>query len=315
MGEGEGDAADYARIDRCTAIVIGRSALCGDAIAAIGLIGGRMVAQLDWALLAHQLAGCTATTRIIVVEAEGVDATVLDTALPRIDAYASALDLPVIVAFAHDQIDLIAAHLLGRQVQLLCAPTMADRVAALAVAAKLSGTSRLDDSWRESEATRLQRLNQEVARIADILARLTRDEAPEVEDRRRGYDAGPAAAGRVPDEVIDPQEIRRAIRARRLRDQFFGAGLFEDPAWDMLLDLFAAELEHSRVSVSSLCIAAAVAPTTALRWISKMTEAELFVRQPDPQDRRRAFMALSPRASEAMRSYVAAARRAQLAVA
>lgn len=315
MGEGEGDAADYARIDRCTAIVIGRPVLCGDALAAIEMIGARIVAQLDWPAMAEALAGGTATAAVIMVEAEGIDDVVLDTALPRIDAYASALDLPVIVAFADQQIDMVAAHLLGRQVQLLCAPTMAERVAAIAVAAKLSGASRLEDSWRESEAARLQRLNQEVARIAEILARLTRDEPPEVEDRRRSYDAGPAAALPMPDEPIDAQEIRRAIRARRLREQFFGGGLFEDPAWDMLLDLFAAELEHSRVSVSSLCIAAAVAPTTALRWISKMTEAELFVRQPDPQDRRRAFMALSPRASQAMRSYVAAARRTQLAIA
>ncbi|WP_445190922.1 hypothetical protein ACT009_09885 [Sphingomonas sp. Tas61C01] len=315
MGEGEGDAADYARIDRCTAIVIGRPALCGEASAAIEMIGGRVVAQIDWASMAEALAGGGATAGIIVVEAEGIDDVVLDTALPRIDAYASALDLPVIVAFSDHQIDMVAAHLLGRQVQLLCAPTMAERVAAIAVAAKLSSAPRLEDSWRESEAARLQRLNQEVARIAEILARLTRDEPPEVEDRRRSYDAGPAVTVPTPDEPIDAQEIRRAIRARRLREQFFGGGLFEDPAWDMLLDLFAAELEHGRVSVSSLCIAAAVAPTTALRWISKMTEAELFVRQPDPQDRRRAFMALSPRASQAMRSYVAAARRAQLAIA
>ena len=59
----------------------------------------------------------------------------------------------------------------------------------------------------------------------------------------------------------------------------------------MLLDLYAAELEGAQVSVSSLCIAAAVAPTTALRWIGRMTEAGLFVRQPDPFDRRRAFLA------------------------
>ncbi|RZM16590.1 MAG: hypothetical protein EOP67_62995, partial [Sphingomonas sp.] len=117
MGEGEGDAAGYARIDRCTAIVIGRPALCGDASAAIEMIGGRMVAQLDWPAMAQALAGGTATAGIIVVEAEGVDDVVLDTALPRIDAYASALDLPVIVAFADHQIDMVAAHLLGRQVQ------------------------------------------------------------------------------------------------------------------------------------------------------------------------------------------------------
>ena len=71
----------------------------------------------------------------------------------------------------------------------------------------------------------------------------------------------------------------------------------------MLLDLFAAELEDSRVSVSSLCIAAAVPPTTALRWITNMTEAGLLQREADPGDRRRAFIVLTPKAGRAMREY------------
>ena len=111
------------------------------------------------------------------------------------------------------------------------------------------------------------------------------------------------------------REVRDAIRARRLRDQVFGTGLFEDPAWDMLLDLFAAELERAQVSVSSLCIAAGGAPTTALRWITRMTDAGLFERRPDPFDRRRAFIALSSRASAGMRSYVDTVRQAGAAIA
>ena len=83
----------------------------------------------------------------------------------------------------------------------------------------------------------------------------------------------------------------------------------------MLLDLFAAELERAQVSVSSLCIAAAVAPTTALRWIARMTEAGLFERRPDPFDRRRAFMGLSRRASLGMRHYFTALRQAGMAIA
>src|SRR3546814_2543305 len=75
------------------------------------------------------------------------------------------------------------------------------------------------------------------------------------------------------------------LRQRRMREQYFPADLFADPAWDMLLDLYAARLEHQPVSVSSLCIAAAVPATTALRWIKTMTEAGLFVREADPQDR------------------------------
>ena len=100
-----------------------------------------------------------------------------------------------------------------------------------------------------------------------------------------------------------------------MRDQFFGAALFEDPGWDMLLDLYAADLERRRVSVSSLCIAAAVAPTTALRWIARMTDSGLFERQPDPHDRRRAYMALSPPARDAMRGYFGAVLRNELRIA
>jgi DNA-binding MarR family transcriptional regulator len=300
-------AAGYTRDDRCVAIVIGEAATCRDALAAIALIGGRSLSRIGWDAVADDLIA-PAVRAILLVEAEGIGDAVLDQTLPRIDAFAAALEMPVIVSFAQSQIDVVAAHLLGRHVQLLCAPSMAERVAALAVAAELSGPPSLSDPWRESEGARLQRLNEEVARIADILARLTRDEPlDDVEDRRRRFDAGPIAGA-----AIDPVEIRRMIRARRLRDQFLGGGLFEDPAWDMLLDLFAAELEQNRVSVSSLCIAAAVAPTTALRWISKLSEQGLFVRQPDPQDRRRAFMALSTRTSEAMRGYMAASRRVDL---
>ncbi|WP_260596676.1 hypothetical protein [Sphingomonas endolithica] len=46
-----------------------------------------------------------------------------------------------------------------------------------------------------------------------------------------------------------------------------------------------------------------------------MTDAGLFLRQPDPFDRRRTFMALSDKALEGMRQYCAAVRRAGLSIA
>ena len=73
----------------------------------------------------------------------------------------------------------------------------------------------------------------------------------------------------------------------------------------MLLDLTQAELAQHRVPVSSLCIAAAVPATTALRWIKSMTDSGLFVRRADPHDGRRVFVELSPAASGAMRAYFA----------
>jgi len=73
----------------------------------------------------------------------------------------------------------------------------------------------------------------------------------------------------------------------------------------MLLDLTAARAEHKRVSVTSLCIASGVPPTTALRWIAQLTEAELLCRAEDATDRRRAFIALSDKAADAMAHYFA----------
>jgi DNA-binding MarR family transcriptional regulator len=99
--------------------------------------------------------------------------------------------------------------------------------------------------------------------------------------------------------------VRAIIRARRLRARYFDAELFADPAWDMLLDLVQAEIDQLRVPVSSLCIAAAVPATTALRWIKTMTDDGLFVRRADPHDGRRVFVEMSPDTSLAMRRYFA----------
>jgi DNA-binding MarR family transcriptional regulator len=81
--------------------------------------------------------------------------------------------------------------------------------------------------------------------------------------------------------------------------------MFADPAWDMLLDLTAARAEHKRVSVTSLCIASGVPSTTALRWIALLTQAGLLERVEDDTDRRRAFVQLTDRASDAMARYFA----------
>lgn len=107
----------------------------------------------------------------------------------------------------------------------------------------------------------------------------------------------------APLRLSDASAIRDMIRARRLREELFGSGLFADPAWDILLDLSAARIEGRSVAVSSLCIAAAVPATTALRWIKQLTEAGLLRRVADPDDGRRVFIELTDRAATAMKDY------------
>lgn len=115
-------------------------------------------------------------------------------------------------------------------------------------------------------------------------------------------------------ERITANHIRKLIKARRLRDQYFETELFADPAWDMLLDLMAARLEKTTVSVSSLCIAASVPPTTALRWIKTMTEEKIFERIADETDGRRIFIQLSDASAEAMASYFSKTGRNNLMI-
>jgi hypothetical protein len=46
-----------------------------------------------------------------------------------------------------------------------------------------------------------------------------------------------------------PQFVRRIISARASRRQFFSADLFADPAWDIMLELYALQCEQRRISV------------------------------------------------------------------
>ena len=92
-------------------------------------------------------------------------------------------------------------------------------------------------------------------------------------------------------------------RERRRRERIFSLDLFGEPAWDILLDLFSAHLQNKRISVTSVCIAANVAPTTALRWISELQENLLIERFDSDTDRRVKWVRLTDFASKMMFDY------------
>ncbi|WP_339345533.1 MarR family winged helix-turn-helix transcriptional regulator [uncultured Sphingomonas sp.] len=279
--------------------------------AAVALIGGSVIAAPTAGGDAASVIPAAADAVVLILD--GVADAALAPLLAATDATCMARGLPLIVAMTIAQIDPVVATLGDRTdaVQLLCAPDQdqAEWIAALAIAT--TGPSPGDRvRSADDERERAARLQAEVARIAELLARIAAEDGAgsgsRAADRHVRFGAPP------PSVDIAAATVRDVLRARRLRDRFFGTGLFEDPAWDMLLDLFAAALEGTQVSVSSLCIAAAVAPTTALRWIGKLTAADLLHRHPDPQDRRRAFVSLSPAAQDAMYRYVAALADATL---
>jgi DNA-binding MarR family transcriptional regulator len=105
--------------------------------------------------------------------------------------------------------------------------------------------------------------------------------------------------------ICDERFIRSILKARLDRSRFIPSDLLADPAWDMLLALYAAELGQQRVPVSSLCMASNVPMTTALRWIAHLEREKLIERGPDPLDARRFFLSLTRKAAEALAQYFA----------
>jgi DNA-binding MarR family transcriptional regulator len=219
----------------------------------------------------------------------------LDAILDRIDAEVGAGRFPAVISAPGSLIDPIIARIRTGEIELVVDGTPADKAAALALARwrqSYRNKGVAEDITQEPGAARLRQLSDEVSRIAATLARLS--VGPDVP-----AEAPPQAHGAAPSVSLDA--VRQVIRARRVRARFFDEELFADPAWDMLLDLLQAEIAQHRVPVSSLCIAAAVPATTALRWIKTMTDSGLFRRRADPHDGRRIFVELSPAASDAMR--------------
>lgn len=84
----------------------------------------------------------------------------------------------------------------------------------------------------------------------------------------------------------------RIYRARREREGLLPRGLFSEPAWDMLLDLYVND-NGSGIATSSLCIASNVPATTALRWIQTLADRGLIERHTSDMDQRMTLICLS----------------------
>jgi DNA-binding MarR family transcriptional regulator len=224
----------------------------------------------------------------------------LDRLLERVEAEAASGRFAAVISATSTLVDPIVARIHDPEIQLIFDASSVDRATALAVAtswSSLKAEDRLHDITHEPSTARLRQLSDEVGRIAATLARLSAGPEASQQAVAKPVEKGSDAP------VVSIETVRQVIRARRLRTRYFDEELFADPAWDMLLDLLQAELAQHRVPVSSLCIAAAVPPTTALRWIKTMTDAGLFKRRADPHDGRRVFIELSQAASSALRRY------------
>ena len=295
-----------------------RAELAEDAVAA----GLRIAQSNDFSALLE--ADSKALGNVVLVDCPVIDGAEL-AALARLDMRAARIGAELVVSTSMGSLDDVFGCLDQSGAQVLVSPNRAERVIALGrVMARAGGKARVREL---SEADRLSliRLTEQVGQIAQKLDQMSlrpatpssgQGPAPlspsafDFTDAAGLREGGPAAEDgsarlvrAMRPALPDPRLIRRIIRQRQLRARFFDGDLFADPAWDILLDLTAARAEHLRVSVTSLCIASGVPPTTALRWIGQMTDTGLLLRVDDEADRRRAFIALSDKSADAMARY------------
>jgi hypothetical protein len=91
-----------------------------------------------------------------------------------------------------------------------------------------------------------------------------------------------------------PRELAKQLLAQRVtRFDHFPAELFHEPAWDMLLALFIAQVASANAPV-----------TTSQRWIDHLHKLKLIDRVIDPIGRRRMEISLSDSGNAAVLAYL-----------
>lgn len=247
-----------------------------------------------------------------------VDCVIADAAstalLSRLDMRAGKSGAQLVVSTSIEALDAVFGCFAMSNSQILVDPGHAERVIAIGRALAQIPNLRLRE-LAEEDRLMLLRLTEQVARMAERVEHLSpgqrdgggafrleaKSDSWRAQDDEYVRTDGQAGAPRLPSANV----IRKLVSRRQARAKYFDPELFADPAWDILLDLAAARSEHRQVSVTSLCIASGVPATTALRWITQMVEAGLLVRIPDPNDRRRAHIALADKTCDAMANYFA----------
>lgn len=110
------------------------------------------------------------------------------------------------------------------------------------------------------------------------------------------------------DPELESLKLAVALYGLRRKRDFAGArrGLFGEPGWDILLDLYIADRRRTEVQVSSVCLDAGVPSTTILRWIARLEQEGLIYRIADNADARRRYVRLTAEGHEMMRNILRA---------
>ena len=80
---------------------------------------------------------------------------------------------------------------------------------------------------------------------------------------------------------LTEDHIRSVLLVRRARSAILGKQLFSDPAWDIILELYAAKLGERQMSVADVARAIETPESTTRRWVAALEERGLVQSRTD----------------------------------
>lgn len=152
----------------------------------------------------------------------------------------------------------------------------------------------------------------ELRQIADTARALAEDMRRTIEQdagRREGTATSPAPRP----EDASLRTLKLLQKLQEARSSIFGDAVMPEPAWEMLAELMRARLAGQHLSVTSLALSSKSPMTTALRRIEDLIQGGLAIRLPDPADRRRTYVELTPDGMARMQLFLEGFARTALA--
>ncbi len=98
--------------------------------------------------------------------------------------------------------------------------------------------------------------------------------------------------------------LNALMKSSEDRIRIFGSHAADAGSWQMMLELAAGHERGESIPTTSLCLAAGIPATTALRRLEGLEELGLVERFPDPADRRRVLVGLTPTGHAKMLRYL-----------
>ena len=146
----------------------------------------------------------------------------------------------------------------------------------------------------------------ELQQIADTAKALAEDMRRTIENDSGKRDRVPPGQATNPARPEDTslRTLKLLQKLQEARSSIFGEAVMPEPAWEMLAELMRARLAGQHLSVTSLALSSKSPMTTALRRIEDLIQGGLAARMPDPADRRRTYVELTPEGMARMQLFL-----------